>query len=90
MIPEIAKPDRTHPPQSTIGKITGSNAWTTSGQHDMAHAKASMQAATEGRNPEKDGYGKVEEMVGKLTGCGGMQHEGAASAQAKQNKPRSD
>jgi uncharacterized protein YjbJ (UPF0337 family) len=38
-----------------------------------------MRTATEGRDPAKDGYGKVEEMAGKLTGCDGMKEEGAAS-----------
>ena len=72
--------------ESTIGNVTGSHAWTSSGEQDKAHAKAAMQAATENRNPEKDGFGKVEEMAGKLTGCEGMKHEGAASA----SKPRSE
>lgn len=68
-------------PQSTIGNLTGSHAWTTSGEQDKAHAKASMQAANQNRDPQRDGYGKVEEVAGKLTGCEGMRQEGAASAQ---------
>lgn len=39
-----------------------------------------MQAATEHRDPARDGFGKVEEVAGKLTGCEGMKQEGAASA----------
>lgn len=65
--------------QSTIGSITGSQAWRASGEQDKAHAKASMQAAAEQRDPAKSGYGRAEEIAGKLTGCEGMKHEGAAS-----------
>jgi len=72
--------------ESTIGNLTGSHAWTSSGEQDKAHAKASLQAASQNRDPARDGYGKVEEMAGKLTGCEGMRQEGAASAQ----KPRSE
>ncbi|KAK0746776.1 hypothetical protein B0T18DRAFT_324517 [Schizothecium vesticola] len=67
--------------ESTIGNLTGSHAWTTSGEQDKAHAKASMQAANQNRDPARDGYGKVEEVAGKLTGCEGMRQEGAASMQ---------
>lgn len=38
-----------------------------------------MKAASEGREPTRDGYGKAEEVAGKLAGCEGMQEEGAAS-----------
>ncbi|EGS21241.1 uncharacterized protein CTHT_0030900 [Thermochaetoides thermophila DSM 1495] len=72
----------------------GSQSWRTSGEQDMAHARATLQAAVEHRDPVKSGYGRAEEIVGKLTGCGGMKHEGAASRAAgqkkDQNKPRSD
>jgi len=67
--------------ESTIGSLTGSQAWTASGEQDKAHAKVSMQAANQNRDPARDGYGKVEEVAGKLTGCEGMRQEGAASAQ---------
>jgi len=60
--------------------MMGSHAWTTSGEQDKAHAKASMKAATENRDPAASGYGKAEEVAGKLTGCEGMRQEGAASA----------
>ncbi|KAK4161562.1 hypothetical protein QBC43DRAFT_372291 [Cladorrhinum sp. PSN259] len=66
--------------ESAIGSVTGSNAWTASGEQDKAHAKASLQQATENRDPQAAGYGKAEEIAGKLTGCQGMQKEGAASA----------
>jgi len=72
--------------ESTIGNLTGSHAWTSTGEQDKAHAKASLQAASQNRDPARDGYGKVEEMAGKLMGCEGMRQEGAASAQ----KPRSE
>ncbi|KXX74331.1 hypothetical protein MMYC01_209946 [Madurella mycetomatis] len=65
--------------ESAIGSITGSHAWTTSGEQDKAHARASLQAAAEHRDPNKAGYGRAEEIAGKLTGCEGMKHEGAAS-----------
>ncbi|KAK0643699.1 hypothetical protein B0T16DRAFT_187931 [Cercophora newfieldiana] len=66
--------------ETTIGNLTGSHAWTTSGEQDKAHAKAAMKAATENRDPAASGYGKAEELAGKLTGCEGMRQEGAASA----------
>ncbi|KAK3389538.1 hypothetical protein B0H63DRAFT_101377 [Podospora didyma] len=72
--------------ESVIGNVTGSHAWTTSGEQDKAHAKAQLKAATESRNPATDGYGRVEEIAGKVTGCQGMRQEGMASA----NKPRSE
>jgi hypothetical protein len=66
--------------QSTIGNISGSTAWQTSGEQAKQHAMEAMKAASEGRDPAKDGFGKVEEMAGKVTGCEGMQKEGAESA----------
>lgn len=38
-----------------------------------------MKAAGEARDASTQGYGKVEEVAGNVTGCAGMQHEGAAS-----------
>jgi uncharacterized protein YjbJ (UPF0337 family) len=38
-----------------------------------------MKAAGEGRDPASSGYGKVEEIAGKVAGCEGMEKEGAAS-----------
>lgn len=38
-----------------------------------------MRAATENRDPAASGYGKAEEVAGRLTGCEGMKKEGAAS-----------
>lgn len=64
--------------QTAIGNVTGSQAWTGSGEQDKAAGVAEMKAAAEHRDPS-DGYGKAEELAGKLTGCGGMKDEGAAS-----------
>lgn len=66
--------------QSGIGAITGSQAWTSSGEQDKAHATSSMRAAAETRDPATQGYGKMEEMAGRAVGCEGMKREGAASA----------
>ncbi|KAI9148133.1 hypothetical protein HJFPF1_11957 [Paramyrothecium foliicola] len=65
--------------ESTIGNLSGSQAWKASGEQDMAAAKDIMQKAGEQRDASQ-GYGKVEELAGKATGCGGMQKEGAESA----------
>ncbi|KAL1842572.1 hypothetical protein VTJ49DRAFT_4855 [Mycothermus thermophilus] len=72
--------------ESTIGSLTGSRSWRESGEQDKAHARAALQAAVEHRDPAKSGYGRAEEIAGRLTGCEGMRHEGAAS----KSKPRSD
>lgn len=66
--------------ESAIGSITGSHAWTTSGEQDKAHAQSAMKAASENRDPNQQGYGKAEELAGKAFGCEGMAKEGAASA----------
>ncbi|KAI1374552.1 hypothetical protein F4677DRAFT_447190 [Hypoxylon crocopeplum] len=65
--------------ESTIGGITGSHAWTTSGEQAKAHAVDSMKAAGENRDPSSQGFGKVEQKLGQVTGCEGMAKEGAAS-----------
>lgn len=67
--------------QSAIGSITGSHAWTASGEQDKAHAKANLKAAAELRDAEGKGYGHVEEVAGKWTGCEGMKEEGKISAE---------
>jgi hypothetical protein len=38
-----------------------------------------MKSASENRDPQKDGYGKAEEIAGKAFACEGMEKEGAAS-----------
>ncbi|KAB5523973.1 hypothetical protein GE09DRAFT_1293411 [Coniochaeta sp. 2T2.1] len=70
--------------EAAIGNLTGSHAWTSSGEQDKAHAVAEMRAAAENRDPQKDGYGKVEEVAGKVTGCEGMAREGAASKERRE------
>ena len=62
--------------------MTGSHAWKSSGEQDKAAGMATMKAAGEQRDASAQGYGKVEQMAGNLTGCEGMQKEGAASATA--------
>jgi uncharacterized protein YjbJ (UPF0337 family) len=43
-----------------------------------------MRAAAENRDPAQNGYGKVEELAGKVTGCEGMAREGAASKERRE------
>lgn len=64
--------------QAAIGNISGSQAWKTSGEQDIAAGLSTMRKAEEKRDPSQ-GYGKIEELAGKATGCEGMKHEGAAS-----------
>ncbi|KAL2754820.1 hypothetical protein ACRALDRAFT_1071466 [Sodiomyces alcalophilus JCM 7366] len=66
--------------ESGIGAVTGSHAWTSSGEQDKAHAASNMRAAAEARDPATQGYGKAEELAGRAVGCEGMKKEGAASA----------
>ncbi len=61
--------------------MTGSEAWKSSGEQQKADAVAAMKQASEGRDPAQSGFGKAEEIAGKITGCEGMQEEGAASKQ---------
>ncbi|KAF4307231.1 hypothetical protein GTA08_BOTSDO05075 [Botryosphaeria dothidea] len=66
--------------ESAIGSVTGSNAWQKSGEQDKAHAVDTMKQASANRDPASSGYGKAEELAGRVTGCEGMEKEGAASA----------
>ncbi|KAK3306507.1 uncharacterized protein B0T15DRAFT_527401 [Chaetomium strumarium] len=74
--------------ESTIGSIIGAESWKTAGEQEKARARECMQAAAQQRDPTKAGYGRAEEIAGKLTGCEGMKHEGAASKTAGANKRR--
>ncbi|KAF4587857.1 csbD-like domain-containing protein [Ophiocordyceps camponoti-floridani] len=65
--------------ESAIGDLTGSQPWKSSGEQDKASATAAMKKAGEQREEGK-GYGKAEELAGKISGCEGMRKEGAASA----------
>jgi uncharacterized protein YjbJ (UPF0337 family) len=40
-----------------------------------------MKTASANRDPATDGYGKVEEIAGRVTGCEGMEKEGAESSE---------
>lgn len=63
--------------------MTGSHAWQSSGEQTKAHAAGVMKAASQDRDAATQGYGKAEQIAGNLTGCEGMQHEGAASKKAE-------
>ncbi|KAH6610043.1 csbd-like domain-containing [Trichoderma cornu-damae] len=65
--------------EETIGSISGSQSWSASGAQDKATGLEAMKKAGEKRDA-KQGYGRAEEWAGKLTGCEGMQKEGAASS----------
>ncbi|RYP63480.1 hypothetical protein DL771_009273 [Monosporascus sp. 5C6A] len=65
--------------ESAIGSVTGSQAWTSSGEQSKAHAVDTMKAAGEARDPATQGYGKAEQKLGEVTGCEGMAKEGVAS-----------
>ncbi|KAI1180342.1 hypothetical protein F4777DRAFT_574103 [Nemania sp. FL0916] len=64
--------------EATIGNVTGSHAWKSSGEQIKAHAVDTMKAAGERRDPSH-GFGTAEQKLGEVTGCKGMAHEGAAS-----------
>ncbi|KAF7562661.1 hypothetical protein G7046_g1461 [Stylonectria norvegica] len=68
--------------EATVGVLTGSQPWKASGEQDKAAGLANMKKAGEQRDATQ-GYGKFEEVAGKLTGCEGMEKEGAASVDKK-------
>ena len=59
-----------------------------SGEQAKAHAVDSLKAAGEARDRDRDpaarGYGAAEQKLGEVTGCGGMQNEGAASKKSEE------
>jgi uncharacterized protein YjbJ (UPF0337 family) len=65
--------------QEAVGSVTGSEEWQKSGAESKQHAVDAMKQASADRDPQRDGYGKAEEIAGKLSGCEGMENEGAAS-----------
>ncbi|KAG5973967.1 hypothetical protein E4U55_000162 [Claviceps digitariae] len=65
--------------EATIGNVTGSNPWKSSGEQDKAAGMSAMKEAGEKRDASAQGFGKAEELAGKLTGCDGMKQEGAQS-----------
>jgi hypothetical protein len=50
-----------------------------SAQSDKQDGIDAMKAASEQRDANRDGFGKVEELAGKAAGCEGMEKEGAES-----------
>lgn len=67
--------------QSAIGAVTGSEPWNVSAETDKADGIDAMKAASQQRDANRDGFGKVEELAGKAAGCEGMEKEGAQSKQ---------
>ncbi|KAF2866680.1 hypothetical protein BDV95DRAFT_504166 [Massariosphaeria phaeospora] len=68
--------------EETIGNVTGSEAWKSSGAHDKAEAVDAMKAAGQNRDAAQQGFGGVEQKAGSLVGCEGMVKEGAESKKA--------
>ncbi|KAL9078256.1 MAG: hypothetical protein Q9157_002836 [Trypethelium eluteriae] len=64
---------------SAVGSVTGSESWQQSGEQQKEQGVNEMKAAGEARDPQSQGFGKVEELAGKAAGCEGMENEGAAS-----------
>ncbi|KHN93753.1 uncharacterized protein MAM_08394 [Metarhizium album ARSEF 1941] len=65
--------------EAVVGDVTGSHPWKSSGEQDKAAGMTTMKAAGEKRD-DSQGYGKPEELAGKLTGCEGMKKEGRESS----------
>ncbi|KAM0722910.1 hypothetical protein Q7P37_001108 [Cladosporium fusiforme] len=82
--PPILLHTLTHASQSAIGSATGSSAWTSSAEADKQSGIDAMKAASADRDANRDGYGKAEELAGKVAGCEGMEKEGAQSKEAGQ------
>lgn len=78
--PSSPKGPLTELQQSTIGNVTGSEAWKQSGEQNKAAGTEAMKQASEHRDSTQ-GYGKVEELAGKAVGCEGMEKEGSLSKQ---------
>ncbi|MCJ1370965.1 hypothetical protein MMC20_002180 [Loxospora ochrophaea] len=65
--------------KETIGSLSGSEPWTTSGQQDKQAGIDEMRAAKGGDTDRGPTVGKVEAMAGKAVGCEGMVEEGGKS-----------
>ncbi|KAL1586905.1 hypothetical protein WHR41_04158 [Cladosporium halotolerans] len=65
--------------ESAIGAATGSPAWNDSAATDKQSGIDAMKAASQNRDANRDGYGKAEEVAGKMAGCEGMEREGKES-----------
>lgn len=72
----------THNAQATVGDVTGSHPWKSSGEQDKAAGISTMKVAAEQRDASQ-GYGKAEELAGKVTGCDGMKKEGSESSKSE-------
>jgi len=59
--------------------VTGAQSWGSSGEQDKAAGIDAMKQASANRDPQQSGFGKVEEVAGRMTGCEGMENEGAQS-----------
>ena len=68
--------------KSVIGSVTGATAWTSSAEEDKSAGIDAMKQASANRDPQQSGFGKVEEVAGKVTGCEGMEKEGGQSKQS--------
>ena len=68
-----------NPAKAAVGTVTGSESWKASAEQDKQQGIDAMKAASAERDPQKSGFGKVEEVAGKAVGCEGMEQEGAES-----------
>lgn len=62
--------------------MTGAEDWKNSAESDKQAGIDAMKQASANRDPNQTGFGKVEEMAGKATGCEGMEKEGEQSKQS--------
>ncbi|KAF1814289.1 hypothetical protein P152DRAFT_374446, partial [Eremomyces bilateralis CBS 781.70] len=62
--------------EATIGQLSGSEAWKATGAQDKVTAMDHMKRAEQQREGENKGFGKPEEVAGKVVGCEGMKEEG--------------
>ncbi|KAF1356183.1 hypothetical protein BDV97DRAFT_341207 [Delphinella strobiligena] len=69
--------------ENLVGSVTGSKEWQDSGSHDTEAGVNAMKAASANRDANS-GYGKIEEVAGKVTGCEGMGKEGARGQSKKE------
>ncbi|KAK5115954.1 hypothetical protein LTR62_000410 [Meristemomyces frigidus] len=65
--------------EGVVGSVTGAEAWKTSAEQDKSAGIDAMKQASANRDPQRDGFGSVEQMAGKAAGCEGMEKEGAES-----------
>ncbi|KAL1306805.1 hypothetical protein AAFC00_005462 [Neodothiora populina] len=66
--------------ESAIGNLTSSQAWQDSGAQDTKAGVDAMKTAGANRDASTQGFGKFEEVAGKVAGCEGMEREGGESA----------